>query len=176
MLQGSSNLGTPCTTYHGRSMNRRSVSSGLSCPLETFWHRGAYSGVWGSARNEEDLMRRILIATLFGLVAGGMCATGAFAGHLLPFSTIALGWILLNRAVMGFVIGASGLKLHWVWNGLVMGLVVGEIFSYFLFMDLGVKWLLISPVSNALFGLMIEFFTTVVFRQRAGAVAMRVVA
>jgi hypothetical protein len=111
-------------------------------------------------------MKRVTIATLFGLVAGGICATGAFAGHLLPFSAVALGWILLNRVVMGFAIGASGLKVHWAWNGLIMGLVVGEIFAYFLFMNLGWKWLLLNPIGNALFGLMIEFFTSVVFKQR----------
>lgn len=88
-------------------------------------------------------------------------------GHLLKITAVTLVWILLNRTVMGFAIGTSALKLHWAWNGIVMGLVVGEIFSYFLFMNLGVRWLLISPIGNAVFGLMIEFFTTVVFKQRA---------
>jgi hypothetical protein len=112
-------------------------------------------------------MKRILIATLFGLVAGVICATAASSGHLLKLTAVSLVWILLNRTVMGFVIGISGLKLHWAWNGIVVGLVVGEIFSYFLFMNLGVKWLLLAPVGNAIFGLMIEFFTTVVFKQPA---------
>jgi hypothetical protein len=69
---------------------------------------------------------------------------------------------------MGFAIGASGLKLHWAWNGVVMGLAVGSIFSYFLFMQLGAGPLpVINFFVNALFGLMIEFFTTVVFKQPA---------
>lgn len=119
-------------------------------------------------------MKRIVIASLFGLVAGAICATAAFTIPLMPFSAVALGWILLNRAVMGFAIGASGLKLHWAWNGLIIGVVIGEIFSYFLFMNLGVRWLLISPIGNALFGLMIEFFTSAVFKQRA-IVPLRVV-
>ena len=114
-------------------------------------------------------MKRILIATLFGLVAGVLCVTATFAGHLLKLTAVTLVWILLNRTVMGFAIGASALKLHWAWNGIVMGLVVGEIFSYFLFMNLGVKWLLLAPIGNAIFGLMIEFFTTVVFKQPAVA-------
>jgi hypothetical protein len=113
-------------------------------------------------------MKRIAIATLFGLVAGSICATGLFYGDMLKFSVITLVWVLLNRAVMGFAIGASGLKLHWAWNGIVMGLVSGSIFSYFLFMNMGMG--LIPPVNflvNGLFGLMIEFFTTVVFKQPA---------
>ena len=77
---------------------------------------------------------------------------------------------MLNRAVMGFAIGASGLKVHWAWNGIVMGLIVGSIFSYSLFMNVGMGLLLpINFLVNGLFGLMIEFFTTVVFKQPAPA-------
>jgi hypothetical protein len=67
---------------------------------------------------------------------------------------------------MGFAIGASGLRLHWAWNGIVMGLAVGSIFSYFLFMHMGAG--IVPPINflvNGIFGLMIEFFTTVVFKQ-----------
>ena len=111
-------------------------------------------------------MKRIAIALSFGLVAGAICATGAFAGGMLKFTAVTLVWVLLNRAVMGFAIGASGLKLHWAWNGIVMGLVVGSIFSYFLFMNNGAGPVpLINFFVNGLFGLMIEFFTTVVFKQ-----------
>ena len=114
-------------------------------------------------------MKRILIATLFGLIAGLICVTLTASANLLKITAVSLLWILLNRTVMGFVIGTSGLKLHWAWNGIVMGLVVGSIFSYFLFMSLGVKMLLISPIGNVIFGLMIEFFTTKVFKQPAAA-------
>ena len=111
-------------------------------------------------------MKRIMIATLFGLFAGGLCATALFAGGFLKFTAVNLVWILLNRTVMGFAIGASGLKLRWAWNSIVMGLVVGSVFSYFLFMNLGLG--VLPPVNalvNGVFGLIIEFFTTVVFKQ-----------
>ncbi len=113
-------------------------------------------------------MKRLAIATLFGLVAGVFCATVASSGHLLKLTTVSLLWILLNRTVMGFAIGASGLRLHWAWNGIIMGLAVGSIFSYYIFMDLGQpKVALLIPIGNAVFGLLIEFFTTVVFKQPA---------
>jgi hypothetical protein len=112
-------------------------------------------------------MKRIVIATLFGVGAGVICATLAASGHLLTLTPVLTVWILLNRAVMGFAIGASALKLHWAWNGIVMGLVVGSIFSYYLFMNLGVKVMLFNFIGNAVFGLLIEFFTTVVFKQAA---------
>jgi hypothetical protein len=51
-----------------------------------------------------------------------------------------------------------------------MGIAVGSIFSYFLFMTLGTGMLpLVNLFVNGLFGLMIEFFTTVVFKQPAHA-------
>lgn len=113
-------------------------------------------------------MKRIVLATLFGLCMGVLCASGAFYGHLLKFTAINLAWILLNRAVMGFVIGISAVKLHWAWNGVVMGMAVGSIFSYFLFMTLGPG---VVPIANffvnGIFGVIIEFFTSVVCKQRA---------
>jgi hypothetical protein len=117
-------------------------------------------------------MKRIAVAVFFGLIAGAMCASGAFLGGILTFSAINLLWVLLNRSVMGFAIGISGLKLHWAWNGIVMGMAVGSIFSYSLFMKMGPSPI---PVVNffvsGLFGLMIEFFTTKVFKQPAPSAA-----
>ena len=114
-------------------------------------------------------MKRIMIAVLFGLLAGVLCATAGIFGGFLKFTAVNVVWVLLNRSVMGFAIGASGLKLHWAWNGIVMGLVVGSIFSYFLFMNLGLGTLPVANllIGNPIFGLLIEFFTTVVFKQPA---------
>jgi hypothetical protein len=119
-------------------------------------------------------MSRILVAILFGLVAGAICASGAFYGGLLKFSVITLVWVLLNRVVMGFAIGASGLRLHWAWNGIVTGMAVGSIFSYFMFMTNGPGPLpVVNLFVNGLFGLMIEFFTTKVFKLPATSAAGR---
>jgi hypothetical protein len=120
-------------------------------------------------------MKRIMIATLFGVLAGGLCAIAVFAGGFLKLTAVNLVWILLNRAVMGFAIGTSGLKLRWAWNGIVVGLVVGSIFSYSLFMNLGPVMLPpVNALANGIFGLMIEFFTTVVFKQPPLAAPRRV--
>jgi len=99
---------------------------------------------------------------------GAVCASLLFASGIMKFAVITLVFVLLNRAVMGFAIGISGLKMHWTWNGVVMGIAVGSIFSYFLFMSLGL-WMfpVVNFFVNGLFGLLIEFFTTVVCRQRA---------
>lgn len=111
-------------------------------------------------------MRRITIATLFGVVAGALCATASVKFGILEFTTVNLLWVFLNRTVMGLAIGVSGLRIHWAWHGVLMGCVVGSIFSYFLYMH-GVKMAEMTMIGNAIFGLMIEFFTTVVFRAPA---------
>jgi len=113
-------------------------------------------------------MKRILIATLFGLAMGGVCAAASFKGGILKFTVATLIWILLNRTVMGLAIGISGLRLHWAWNGILLGIAVGSVFSYYLFLTLGpVALPLINFFVNGIFGLIIEFFTTVVFRAPA---------
>lgn len=120
-----------------------------------------------SARSE-NTVKRIAVATLFGLGAGVICASAAFSLNVLQFSVVALLFVLLNRAVMGFAIGASGLRIHWAWNGIIMGIAVGSIFSYYLFMKNGLGALPIGNFFvNGLFGLGIEFCTTVLCKQRS---------
>ena len=115
-------------------------------------------------------MRRIVIAVLFGLVAGCICAGGGVAAGIFKLSVVNVMWVLLNRGVLGFAIGVSSLKVHWAWNGVLMGLIVGSIFSYSLFMDVGSKLLpVMNFFVNGLFGLMIEFFTTKVFNCPTGS-------
>jgi hypothetical protein len=115
-------------------------------------------------------MKRIAIAVIFGLVAGGICATLAFSAGILKFSAVTLVFVLLNRAVMGFAIGISGLKLPWAWNGIVIGIAVGSIFSCYMFLTLGTVGMpLANFFVNGLFGLMIEFFTTIAFKQPSHA-------
>ena len=110
-------------------------------------------------------MKRIAIATIFGVVAGLLCALGGWSLGV-KITTVSFIWILLNRTVMGFAIGVSALRLHWALHGPLMGLVVGSLFSYYGFMSgAGATTVVGTLVASLVFGLMIEFFTTVVFKQ-----------
>ena len=110
-------------------------------------------------------MNRILIATVLGVIAGFVCAlAGATMG--VKITTATLVWILLNRAVLGFVIGASGLKIHWAWHGALMGLIVGSIFSYAAFLfESSAAVIAATLLASIVFGFLIDLFTTVVFKQ-----------
>lgn len=97
-------------------------------------------------------MKRIVIAVLAGLFAGCICAGGGIAAGIVKLTAVNLIWVFLNRGVMGFAIGVSGLKVHWAWNGIILGIVVGSIFSFHLFMDVGPKLLpLVNFFVNGLF-------------------------
>jgi hypothetical protein len=110
-------------------------------------------------------MKRIVIATACGVVAGLVCVSvGAISG--VNITPAGFGWALLNRTLLGFVIGVSALRLHWAWHGALMGFLVGSLFSYSLWLMGGPAWLLPAVLAGSMiFGLGIDFFTTVVFKQ-----------
>jgi hypothetical protein len=110
-------------------------------------------------------MNRIAIATILGVIAGAACMLGLMSMGVRMTAILAI-WILLNRTVMGFVIGISGLRLHWAFHGPLMGLIVGSIFSYAAFL-MHQPTLVVAGtlVGSLIFGFLIELFTTVVFKR-----------
>lgn len=109
-------------------------------------------------------LRRIIIASSFGFIAGIICFLGTFLLNI-KVDFLRFLFIIVNRALIGFVIGISGLKFKWSIHGLILGLIIG--LPFFLFdIIMGVELYVIIglPFLNALFGLMIEFFTSVVFK------------
>lgn len=110
--------------------------------------------------------KRLIIAVVVGLICGIFCFLGGKYLFNLPFNHISLGFILLNRGMIGFVIGISLLKWHWALHGIMIGAVVGSIFAYadFMFGFPGYILLLVLLL-NPFFGFVIEFFTTVVFKE-----------
>lgn len=110
-------------------------------------------------------MKRLAIATAGGVVAGLVCVSaGAILG--LKVTPVFFGWAMLNRTLLGFVIGISALRFHWALHGAIMGLVVGSLFSYSLWMLGDPAWIIPAVLAGSMiFGLLIECFTTLVFKQ-----------
>ena len=69
--------------------------------------------------------KRILIATLCGFIAGIICYLLGVLLIPLKHDLLILAWILVNRTLLGFVIGISILRVHWVLNGLIVGMTIG---------------------------------------------------
>lgn len=110
--------------------------------------------------------KRIAIATLFGFLSGILCYLG---GRTVGINISLGGFMMLlcHRTLLGFVIGISSLRWHWALHGILLGLIVGIPDVHFFNMVRG-------ELSNGLYflfggvwGLLIELFTSVVFKAKA---------
>ena len=82
-------------------------------------------------------------------------------------STMMFLYILVNRTLIGLVIGISLLRIHWARHGLLIGLLVGIPFAAgCLLEENNIETALAALILGSLYGLMIEFFTSVVFGAR----------
>lgn len=112
-------------------------------------------------------VKRLVVSTLFGFVSGAICYLGGKYGLKDDISTAMFFYILVNRAAIGFVIGISLLRMHWALHGLLIGLLVGMPFTAGCLLEEGnVETAIAALILGALYGLMIEFFTSVVFGAR----------
>jgi hypothetical protein len=113
------------------------------------------------------MTKRIIIATLTGVLMGIFCwQGGVILGLLENPPEIHIANIIAHRALMGFVIGISALRMNWAAHGIIVGSVVGSVFTLFdayVGMPTWVLWGMLLP-GNAAYGLIIEFVTTKLFR------------
>jgi hypothetical protein len=113
--------------------------------------------------------KRLIIATLMGFFTGLICYGFAWGGlRNIPFA-VALQ-IILTRSLAGFAIGISIFKMgHWS----IHGAVIGFLFSLPLAFDdlmsppepefTKLTLFLITVVMGTVYGLLIEFVTTILF-------------
>jgi hypothetical protein len=114
--------------------------------------------------------KRFGIALMFGILSGLLCYLGGI--HLVGIenNTTNFLWVILNRTMIGFVIGISILRLPWIIHGTLIGATVGILFPYNIILRGGKIPLIIAAyVLSILFGILIEFFTSIVFKSRQTA-------
>jgi hypothetical protein len=108
--------------------------------------------------------KRLVVSTFFGFFAGIICYLGGKYGLGDDISTSMFLYILVNRTLIGFVIGISALRLHWALHGPLMGLLVGIPFAAgCLLEESNVETAIAALILGVLYGLMIELFTSIVF-------------
>jgi hypothetical protein len=113
------------------------------------------------------LRKRILVASLCGFVAGIFCYISGVILVPIEHDLSLFIWVVVNRTLLGFVIGISILKVYWVLNGLIVGLTVGLVFPLNAIMIGKELPLVISVyVMGIIYGILIEFFTSVVFKYK----------
>lgn len=111
-------------------------------------------------------MKRILIATAMGLMTGIICYLAGRYGLKDEINITMFLYIIANRTLAGFFIGISGLKISWYLHGLLIGFITGIPFSIgTLLDDPCIAVLTVSLILGAVYGLIIELFTSVIFKQ-----------
>ena len=113
------------------------------------------------------LKKRVLVATLCGFVAGVFCYLSGVMLIPIEHNLILFLWVIVNRTLLGFVVGISALKVHWTLNGLIVGLTVGLVFPLnAVMLGKGTPLIISVYIMGIIYGVLIEFFTSVVFKQR----------
>lgn len=105
--------------------------------------------------------KRVLVATLLGLGFGlvSLLIAYGYGGFESPGGIWAT---ILNRAVIGFVIGVSGLHIFYPLHGFLVGVLVGLPYSCWLARGAGP--FLVLLILGGLWGVLIEVITTRVLR------------
>ena len=116
--------------------------------------------------------KRVIIATLSGILFGFVCFGIASSGGELPWPVAVQ--LILSRALIGFAIGISAISLgHWTVHGLLMGLVFSLPLAFSGLMapetpEFSKTGMFIwTVVLGMIYGLLIEVITTLIFKAKA---------
>jgi hypothetical protein len=92
------------------------------------------------------------------------------SGGSAEISGIALISSIGNRILIGFVIGISGWRIHYLLHGSLMGLIVTLSISIGILLD-SVSGFLMFTVAGLIYGFLIELFATKIFKAKRALVA-----
>ena len=109
--------------------------------------------------------KRIVIATICGFIFGLVCMYLASSD---PDTTLTTGikWsIILSRALLGFIIGISALKMGWWLHGIVIGIIASLPMAASVLPD--TKIFFGTLVMGLVYGFLTELITTVLFKAKA---------
>lgn len=107
-------------------------------------------------------MKRYIICLIGGFITAGICVGGMISGGRVEVTTPILLASIGNRVLIGFVLGISGWKIHWVWHGLMVGLIVTPSSSLVILPDM--TGFLMYTIAGMIYGLMIEFIASKIFK------------
>ncbi len=110
-------------------------------------------------------MKRIIIATLSGMVFGVICYYLYKSGSEDVIPAAHRYQIIASRTLIGFAIGISSLNLrHWILHGLVLGLIFSIPLSFSAMMYGSVAFGAATFIIGGIYGVLIELITSVIFK------------
>ncbi len=105
--------------------------------------------------------KRVIIATIFGLIFGIVCMLLAGSNQDL---TIGIKWsILLSRGLLGFLIGISALRMAWWIHGIVLGIIASLPMAVAITDTTPAIWTLVMGI---VYGFLIELITSIIFKAK----------
>jgi hypothetical protein len=108
--------------------------------------------------------KRLLIATLFGVISGLICwGLSSSSGPQPWFFAVST---ILSRTLIGFAIGISVFKIKWWLHGIIMGLIFSLPMAFQGFYVPGKELYIFfgTLIMGIIYGFFIELFTTIVFK------------
>ncbi len=107
--------------------------------------------------------KRVLSATILGIIAGVLCYLMA-RGSIDPYPTWMVITTVLNRSLIGFAIGASGLKWHWAGHGIFWGVLISLLMAIPAWGEGDAAGFFLLMVAGAVWGFLIELFTSKILK------------
>jgi hypothetical protein len=107
--------------------------------------------------------KRLIICILGGIAAAIVCVTGMKSSGNIEITTPILLSVVGNRILIGFVIGISGWRIHYLIHGALIGLIV-TLSSSIIMIPENTTGCIMYTVAGLIYGLLIELVTTRVFK------------
>ena len=112
-------------------------------------------------------MKRLMASLLGGVLCAGICVAGGTVlnNGSLPELSLMLGASILNRLLIGFVIGISGLKkMNYILHGAVIGFIVSFTVSIGFLGNNNIFEFIIYTSAGIIYGIIIELIATKLFK------------
>ena len=109
--------------------------------------------------------KRVILATVFGLIFGLVCMWLASAKPgAEPMATNIKLNLVMSRMLTGFMIGISALRLKWYLHGIILGAIGSIPMAMATMHDPQIA--VSSIVMGIVYGLLIELLTSIVFKSK----------
>jgi len=110
--------------------------------------------------------KRVIIATLCGILFGFVCLGLASSNPdsestLEPMVKLS---IVLGRAMLGFIIGISALRMQWWLHGMVLGVIASIPMAIPVMHDMNIA--IGTVVMGLIYGFLIELITSILFKSK----------
>jgi len=108
--------------------------------------------------------KRLIVAVAFGFVTAIICVLLAVLALKQEYTVFTTLYVLINRTLAGVIIGISAIRLGWFKHGALIGLIASLPMAAggMLYPD-NVVVVIATVILGVIYGIIIEFFTSVVF-------------